>query len=264
MIIIQSGLPDHPDLFFPYFRKKTAVTPKKIDLITRPVLRRRLPASLVCEVAAGAVAVHCKAGLGRTGTLIGCYLMKHYRFTAAEAIAWIRICRPGSVIGPQQNFLEDKQANLWTQGDIHRSRLKQRPQLATRGVSRLISGLRELSLSPTLLQSRSVDHTEDEDGYDGRFLTQGDKLRSLKGSRQTRSSPIGAFRLEDVKMNTRSQSFNSQKGRVGSVQCSTSPPRRPRVLPPSTSHWISSSATASTLRSPFSLNAFSNQATVLR
>lgn len=53
------------------------------------------------------------AGLGRTGTLIGCYLMKHYRFTAAEAIAWIRICRPGSIIGPQQNFLEE-----WVPGFI--------------------------------------------------------------------------------------------------------------------------------------------------
>lgn len=30
------------------------------------------------------------AGLGRTGTLIGCYIMKHYKFTAAEVIAWIR------------------------------------------------------------------------------------------------------------------------------------------------------------------------------
>ena len=30
------------------------------------------------------------AGLGRTGSLIGCYLMKHFRFTAAEAIAWMR------------------------------------------------------------------------------------------------------------------------------------------------------------------------------
>ena len=27
-------------------------------------------------------------------------------FTAAEAIAWIRIARPGSVIGPQQTYLE--------------------------------------------------------------------------------------------------------------------------------------------------------------
>lgn len=45
------------------------------------------------------------AGLGRTGTLIACYIMKHYRMTAAETIAWVRICRPGSVIGPQQQFL---------------------------------------------------------------------------------------------------------------------------------------------------------------
>lgn len=46
------------------------------------------------------------AGLGRTGTLIGCFLMKHYEFNAREAIAWIRMCRPGSVIGHQQDWLE--------------------------------------------------------------------------------------------------------------------------------------------------------------
>ena len=39
--------------------------------------------------------VHCKAGLGRTGTLIGLYVMKHYKWTAAEFIAWNRIVRPG-------------------------------------------------------------------------------------------------------------------------------------------------------------------------
>ncbi|KMQ92112.1 dual specificity protein phosphatase cdc14a [Lasius niger] len=64
------------------------------------------------ENANGAVAVHCKAGLGRTGSLIGCYIMKHYHLTAHETIAWIRICRPGSVIGHQQQWLEKKETYL--------------------------------------------------------------------------------------------------------------------------------------------------------
>ena len=66
-------------------------------------------------------AVHCKAGLGRTGTCIGAYLMKHYRMTAKEVIGWMRICRPGMVIGPQQQFLEKIQKIMWLEGDVMRS-----------------------------------------------------------------------------------------------------------------------------------------------
>jgi cell division cycle 14 len=51
------------------------------------------------------VAVHCKAGLGRTGTLAACHMIKNYGFSALEAIAWVRLCRPGSIIGPQQHYL---------------------------------------------------------------------------------------------------------------------------------------------------------------
>jgi len=63
-----------------------------------------------------AFAVHCKAGLGRTGTCIGAYLMKHYGFTAKEVIAWMRICRPGMVIGPQQQYMEKIQHLMWEEG----------------------------------------------------------------------------------------------------------------------------------------------------
>lgn len=49
--------------------------------------------------------MHCKAGLGRTGTLIGLYAMKHYQISAEAFIGWIRIARPGSILGPQQFYL---------------------------------------------------------------------------------------------------------------------------------------------------------------
>lgn len=53
--------------------------------------------AIVGAIAAGErVAVHCGGGLGRTGTLLACYLV-HQGWSAEAAIARVREVRPGSI-----------------------------------------------------------------------------------------------------------------------------------------------------------------------
>ncbi|KAM0751085.1 phosphatases II [Meredithblackwellia eburnea MCA 4105] len=75
--------------------------------------------------AGGVVAVHCKAGLGRTGTLIGAYLIYKYGFTASEAIGFMRLMRPGSCVGPQQHYLYENQMTYvrWAAVDAYKAEL---------------------------------------------------------------------------------------------------------------------------------------------
>ncbi|GAB6033325.1 Dual specificity protein phosphatase cdc14a, variant 2 [Chamberlinius hualienensis] len=140
---IENGYPLHaPEAYFPYFRKHNVTTIVRLNkkmydaqrFIDNGFEHKDLffvdgstPSNLImkqfldiCDNSKGAIAVHCKAGLGRTGTLIACYMMKEYKVTAAEAIAWIRICRPGSIIGQQQQWLESKQHYLWRLGEAQK------------------------------------------------------------------------------------------------------------------------------------------------
>ncbi|XP_045159853.1 dual specificity protein phosphatase CDC14AB-like isoform X7 [Mercenaria mercenaria] len=235
---IENGYPLHaPEAYFPYFRKHNVTTivrlNKKIydarrftdagfdhfDLFfidgsvpSDTIVRQFLELS---ENADGAIAIHCKAGLGRTGTLIACHMMKHYKFTAAEAIGWCRICRPGSIIGPQQNFLEEKQAWLWMQGDLHRAKVKDGDKRRERhhSVSKLLTGVDDMRIQDSLeVGYVNAWSNEDDRIYTGpvtrgtRIETQGDKLNQLKllRGKHTRSATTGGLGHEDVKSHKRS------------------------------------------------------------
>ena len=70
--------------------------------------------------------------------MIAIYIMKYFNFTAREAIAWLRICRPGCVIGPQQHFLAELNPLSWEHNTP-----KNRETLCSLGIEEARSSIHE-------------------------------------------------------------------------------------------------------------------------
>ena len=82
------------------------MTPPSLDLLVRTV--GFIQEELVKE---GAVAVHCTAGMGRTGTVLAAFLVGN-GVAANEAITAVRASRPGSIETPSQELVIHKFAEL--------------------------------------------------------------------------------------------------------------------------------------------------------
>lgn len=160
----------------------TALGMSHIDMIFEdgtcpplPLVRRFIKmAHEMITVKNKGIAVHCKAGLGRTGCLIGAYLIYRHGFTANEVIAFMRFMRPGMVVGPQQHWLHLNQGSFrewWIEDAVKEKLLAQAAAPSTPGrVSKQRKSNSRMVTPPNGGQSKraalgEIDHNEAASTY---------------------------------------------------------------------------------------------------
>merc|ERR1712004_462785 len=124
--------------------------------------------------------------------------------------------RPGSVIGPQQIYLEDIQDQMWSEGDKYHNR--QGPNFNNSNNRLGLSGKKKLEQKQesTKLFQKVLQH---ETWVTPKGLTQGDRLRAVKamthkspGNTPVREKRLGKERTISAVGGTRSKSPESGYG----------------------------------------------------
>lgn len=143
--------------------------------------------------------------------------MKHFDFPALALIGWMRIARPGSVLGPQQHFLTvmESKCKEWRTVKVPLTPLKTRPETPT-----------------------SNPEMTPEDKYKAKYGDRGQALRLIAAKKKTSNStsPIRAnlnrspVRIQTIQSPLRpdNRTVSRDRGRV--ILDAARPEHRPQSI----------------------------------
>lgn len=144
----------------------------------------------------GVVAVHCKAGLGRTGVLIGAYLVWKHGFSAGEVIGFMRFMRPGCVVGPQQHFMYQNFVE-WVKWGVRDGAMKEARKAVEEEKKKLLQEIEELKAEGKRNEGRRMlkrraegDGSAGEESGDDGEGGEGEKKQEERPRQKRKSDPF--------------------------------------------------------------------------